>query len=97
LLSAFSSILEEDTAGSSLDNVKQSISVRFPVSEYIFKDQKSGEAHWLNPKTADSWPSGPTGTTPVKVVVQQKALTNESPDDNVSVSLVPFSLLTVFL
>jgi hypothetical protein len=85
LLSAFSSILEEDTAGSSLDNVKQSISVRFPVSEYIFKDQKSGEAHWLNPKTADSWPSGPTGTTPVKVVVQQKALTNESPDDNVSV------------
>ena len=54
--------------------------VREPI--YLVKDQKNGEAHWLNPKTADSWPSGPTGTTPVKAV-PQKALTNEPADDNV--------------
>lgn len=68
VITNFSSILQEDDddVESIRSTAAKSSSLNFPVGEYVFKDAKSGEAHWLNPRTASSWPVGPPGCTPIK-------------------------------
>ncbi len=66
MTTSFSSILQEDDEDVVLSlQAAKSSSVNFPVGEYVFKDAKSGEAHWLNPRTSYAWPLGPTGSTPM--------------------------------
>jgi hypothetical protein len=93
VMTSFSSIIHDDdgdNSGSPLDDDKPPIAVHFPVGEYIFQNEKSGEAHWLNSKTADSWPLGPTGNSPVRLSPMKS---NINVEHNVSISTMCFLCL----